>query len=269
MENENFKYSKELEKLLEQNAKVFDSLKPLFEGIQKSTREISKAMLPTKEVLEQFNQRVKFLDLNPNSFIDDINRACDQNTKFGWCISAHMTIRLYCEIGSSGDSQEEKDRLFVSEFEANNFYLYEKEKQSILWSSQEGWKTFYIECFFLIDRQKYQAVVPSLLSAIEHELSYEQTTDIGKRLIRRVQSSLERDGDTTSILYAISTSVLNLLNNMIFERHNFNEDRPSIINRNWVLHGRDTPSLWGKQDVYKLILLISALRMLNKRILNE
>ncbi|MEK4367602.1 hypothetical protein [Paenibacillus sp. FSL R5-0473] len=269
MGNENIKYNKELEKMFKHNAKVFNSLKPLIEGIQKSTRDISKAMFPSQEALEQLSQRFKSLELNPNSFIDNINRACDQNTKFGWCISGHMTIRLYCEIGSSEDSQEEKDRLFVNEFETNNFYLYEKEKQSILLSSKHGWNTFYKECFFLIDHQKYQAVVPSLLSAIEHELSYEHTNDIGKGLIRRVRSSLERDGDTTTILYAISTSVLNLLNNMIFERYNFDEDRPPIINRNWVLHGRDTPSLWGKQDVYKLILLISALRMLNKRILNE
>ncbi|URJ36588.3 hypothetical protein MF625_001006 [Paenibacillus polymyxa] len=264
MEKEGFDYRNEIEKLHEQNAKMIESLKPVFAITQKLTRELSESLLPAQKALEEFRETIKSHVLNPDSFIDNINKACQDNTKFGWCISAHMTISSYRKIASNEHNQEEKDRVFISEFESNNFELYEQEKKSIILSAQEGWRTFYKECFYLIDNQKYQAVIPSLMSAIEHELTSGQTRDYGKKLIERLKTSLKNEGDPTSLLYAVSTSVLTLLDNKIFKSRDFDRSRLPIINRNWVLHGRDTPSLWGKQDVYKLIAIISALRMLNK-----
>ncbi|MDL1163415.1 hypothetical protein P0100_20565, partial [Yersinia pestis] len=234
--------------------KISELLAPLTENLNEIAESIG---LVTNVPSFEFN--------NPESLIDNINKACLANTKYGWCLSANMTIAGYRKIAKDHDSQEVKDRLFVNEFEADNFELYEQEKRFIIHSAQEGWQDFYEECFYLIDNQKYRAVVPALLSSIEHELSFEQNNDIGKGLIRRVESSLENE-DKTSFLYAISTSVLNLLKNIIFERHNFNEDRLPIINRNWVLHGRDTPTFWSKEDVYKLITVISGLRMINERV---
>lgn len=270
------RFRDDITKLIEQNAKTFDSLGPVFESVREMSLNVSSSLIPMNEALKELSETLKVAIQLPSfqltdsvPLFDSIHRSCINNTKYGWCMSAHISIGTYRSIANSIESQSERDMLFVEEFESDDFRLYNKEKQTIILSSKQGWRTFYEECFYLIDNQMYQAVVPSLISAIEHELSYEQTNDIGKSLIRRVKTAFERDEDSTSFLYAISTSVLNLLHNMIFRSRDFDKRRLPMINRNWVLHGRDTPSLWNKEDVYKLITMISALRMLNKYITNE
>ncbi|WP_156160101.1 hypothetical protein [Paenibacillus sp. E194] len=119
-------------------------------------------------------------------------------------------------------------------------------------------------CFFLLDHGKYKAVIPSLLSAVEHELAINtDNNDIGQRLIRRLQYSLE-EGNNGGFRYAVGISVASLLANGLFMRHSFNEERVPLINRNWILHGRDDPSKWIRIDVYKLITVISALKLIQK-----
>lgn len=254
------------ENIIQQNVKLIRSFGPLLENVQEAFKVIS----PIAEAFMDINGAFQVVTQNANQFINPgllterIYRDCLSNAKYGWCMSAHMTISGYRKIAKEADSQEIRDKLFINEFEEDDYDLYKRERSYIISSAQEGWQDFYEECFYLIDNQKYKAVVPSLVSAIEHELCYEQTNDIGKRLIRRVQSTLVANGDSDSFVYAISTSVLNLLCNIVFEYREFNEDRLPLINRNWVLHGRDTPSFWNKEDVYKLITMISALRMLNE-----
>lgn len=265
-----------LEKFFRENEEISVDIKQKFESLRKFSEDFSALAYPVSKAIDIYLDQVqKFIESSslqfnkPDSFISEIKKACKKNAASGWCMSACFSIATYREIADSRINNNETDRLFVNEFESKGFELYNAERDFIVNTAQQGWRTFYEECFYLIDNQKYQAAVPSLMSAVEQELSFEGTNDVGKPLINLFKSSVERDEDPTSFLYAMSTSVISLLKNRIFKYGDFNSRRPSIINRNWVMHGRDTPSLWGKQDVYKLIALISALRMLNRRSLSE
>lgn len=267
--NSSFKtsgFNFELINSIQQNVNLIRSFSPINEHDNKSFELFSPITKNVQDITGAFHS----VTLNVNQFMNmdlltnRFNEACERNTKYGWCMSAHMTIGEYKSIAKEEDSQVTKDRLFVRAFESDNYDLYKRETDYITTTAQEDWQDFYEECFYSINNGKYKAVVPSLVSAIEHELSYEQSDEIGKRLIRRVQSSLVQTGDTSSIIYAISASVLNLLRNIVFGYRGFTEDRMPLINRNWVLHGRDNPTLWNKKDVYRLITMISALRMLNE-----
>ncbi|MDM5277159.1 hypothetical protein QUF95_07185 [Paenibacillus silvae] len=258
--------SQDINKMIEKNARIVKAIGPTIDAIRKVSEEYAPFINAVKDLRELIRDQYPVVKQNGRlSFYEGIHQACLINTNYGWCLSSNVSISAYRRIASSEDSQEEKDRLFVLEFEADNFDLYIAEKNHIIITSNQEWREFYEECFYLIDNGKYQAAIPSLMSAVEHELAFEGTNDIGKPLINRVKSSLEREEDRNSFLYAISTSVISLLNNRIFKYRDFSRQRLSIINRNWVLHGRDKPSLWKKEDVYKLIALISALRMLNRR----
>ncbi|MEW4425990.1 hypothetical protein AB1I68_00685 [Paenibacillus pabuli] len=249
----------DINKMIEQNARIVKAIGPTIEAIRKVSEEYAPFINAVKDLKEMIREEYPIVEQNGRlSFYERIHQACLINTNYGWCLSSNVSISAYRKIASS---QEEKNKLFVLEFEADDYDLYKAEKDYIIVTANQEWQQFYEECFYLIDNGKYQAAIPSLMSAVEHELSYEGTNDIGKPLINRVKSSLERE-DPSSFLYAISTSVISLLNNRIFRYRDFNRTRLSIINRNWVLHGRDKPSLWKKEDVYKLIALISALRML-------
>lgn len=220
------KFSQDMNKMIEKQAKILKSLGPTIEILRKASKEYSPVFNALKDFSKMIRQQYQYIERNGASpFYDRIHQASLKNTSYGWCMSAHISISAYRKIAESEDSQEEKDRLFVMEFEAENFDLYEAEKNQIIMTAHQEWRAFYEECFYLIDHQRYQAVVPSFISAIEHELLFEQTSAYGTRLIRRVETSFENQ-DQTSFLYALSTSVLNLLKSNIFLNHQFDEDRP-------------------------------------------
>ncbi|WP_338706513.1 hypothetical protein [Paenibacillus amylolyticus] len=261
--------NQDINKWVEKNTRIAKTLGPTIEAIRKASVDYDPLITAIKDLKDIIHKDYpRFEQTSDLSFYERIHQACLINTNYGWCLSSDFSISAYRRIADSEDSQEEKDRLFVMEFEADNFDLYEAEKKQIIMTAHQEWRAFYEECFYFIDNGKYKAVIPSLVSAIEHELNYEQTIDYGNRLIRRVKASLE-NGDQTSFLYTVSISVLNLLKNNIFTNHQFDGDRLMLLNRNWVLHGRDNPSLWGKEEVYKLITLISALRMIRMHFLEE
>lgn len=72
----------------------------------------------------------------------------------------------------------------------------------------------------------------------------------------------------TDIDYLVSISSAELLKDKIFKTHQFGDHREEVLNRNWVLHGRDDPRLWSKADFYSLICIISSMQTFNE-ILNK
>jgi hypothetical protein len=189
---------------------------------------------------------------------------CNNNAKFGWCMSAEMSFLVYRRIGRSENIQEVKDRLFTEEFEAKNSALYEEEKKSIIFRSSDDWKEFYTEVFQSVEAGRFRIAIPSLMIAIEHELSEGNDTDkSGKPLISSVQLSIEQDNNPDSFTTIIAGSLFSLLKNNIFER-GITGPRSELINRNRILHGRDNPSAWTKTDVYRLMTIISAIKMLQE-----
>lgn len=52
-----------------------------------------------------------------------------------------------------------------------------------------------------------------------------------------------------------SSSKLITLNNLT---------RESMINRNWILHGRDNPALWKKADALRLLNVLSTIQFIKQ-----
>jgi hypothetical protein len=196
---------------------------------------------------------------------EKFKNAVDSNTVYGWALTAHMPFNLYIEAGVKIDNLTHKDEFFTRLFESDDYDLYKNEKETILELVCDKWKSLLYECFEAIENNKNKIVIPSLFIIIEGELSrLAQSNDIGKRLVNSTKESLLKNSDDRMI-YLVAESLFTFLDKHLFKTHKFNTDRPIVINRNWVLHGRDNPEEWTK-TVYKLLTVLSSIVFISYKI---
>ncbi|RJX41041.1 hypothetical protein D3P09_03245 [Paenibacillus pinisoli] len=235
------------------NKLQMESVKSAFQAITESFQvSLPKIVIP----------KVEF-SLNWEGFSEEFAEECRNNAKYGWCLSSEMGVAEYREIARSKDSQEVKDEKFVSMFEEEEFALYKAEKEFIISKSSEEWKILYEDCFNAFENELHRLAIPSLIMGIEHELFVISNSDMyGMRLIRKVKSDFEEGNSDSTLTYALNAPVFSVLENSLFKTIPFESERPTIINRNWVLHGRDDPTSWSKIEIYKLMTIISAIKLI-------
>lgn len=240
----------------------------IFQNIARMISESIRQAL-SKIELPQI-QYPDFPKIDWESFHTQFTEECKSNAKYGWCVSANMCIGSYREIARTKDTQEHRDSLFQELFEKDNSQLYFEERDDIITSSPDSWKKYYENCFLAFENGMYVAVIPSLMSAIEYELAtISNDNEIGKSLINKVKARFENDTNSGDFSHIVGASVISLLQNGVFKYQPFELQRPKTLNRNWILHGRDDPSKWKKSDVYKLMSIISAIKLvLNNSIHN-
>jgi len=205
-----------------------------------------------------------FPKIDWEGFSEEFAEECRRNAKYGWCLSAEMGVAEYREVARSEDSQVVKDAKFVSMFECEGFALYKAEKEYIISKSSDEWKLLYDDCFNAFENELHRLAIPSLIMGIEHELYViSKSEKYGMKLIRKVKSDFERGHSDATLTYALNAPVFSVLENSLFKTVPFESDKPTFLNRNWVLHGRDDPTSWGKIEVYKLMTIISAIKSLS------
>ena len=50
----------------------------------------------------------------------------------------------------------------------------------------------------------------------------------------------------------------------LFTKNHFDNERKPVINRNWVLHGRDDPSFWEEVDVLRLLTVLNTIQFVQE-----
>lgn len=236
-------------------------MRDLLKSLQTSQIEIPRIELPKFEFPKI--QLPTFPKIDFERFFRDFEEECRSNAKHGWAVPSEMPIPVYRKIGRSEDNLEIRDGLFKKEFEKNNFELYNNEKIKIIENSEDGWKSLYEVCFGAIEDGKIEIAIPALFTAMEHELSNNfDSHKIGLKLIRDVKTAIVDENRVGFFSNIMGASLISLLENSIFRFDNFSSERPSIINRNRVMHGRDDPSKWSIVDTYKIITVISTIMIL-------
>lgn len=253
----------ELRSLLAEVSKSIDNLVKEFSSALAESR--STIRLPTANI-PKFElppiQRPKIPEIDFDTFYREFEEECRSNAKYGWALPQEIDFRIYRKIGRSEDSLETRDALFKKEFEDRDSQLYRKERDYIIDGSSKEWKQYYIDCFDAVENGKLMIAIPSLMAAVEGELTTTFGSDkYGRRLIEEIETMISQKERFTSVAGA---SFISLLRNGIFLNHPFTAARPNIINRNWVLHGRDDPTKWTIVDVYKIMTVISTVRFLGE-----
>jgi hypothetical protein len=154
------------------------------------------------------------------------------------------------------------DQHFVSIYNANR-----RREFKTLFRALEGetithpWIPLLRQCRYGYYRGKYLLTVPALLTVLEGLAmtalgeARSKGTSLRKLISERYE---ERTKDRFSDLEWAS---IHAFCEVVFARHEFSDDPPTVINRHWILHGRDDPR-WTEADVLRLFQAIQTVTTL-------
>ncbi|PGA03597.1 hypothetical protein [Bacillus mycoides] len=190
-------------------------------------------------------------------------------SKKGWTFPQMMSHSMIAYLANI-ESHKELEREFEEFYSTNGNYA--KMKQDIL--THEfilGWKELLEQCFENYEKEQYYIAIPSLFIIIEglaHMLvspKFQKYRKFSNRTnLRNQYEKVKQDVAHDDIYIIIYVSVLELFNE-VFKSGNFdkNPERYPIINRDWVLHGRDIPSNWKRVDALRLFNVIYSITSLD------
>lgn len=196
-----------------------------------------------------------------------IQEITNDNSKCGWTLTGEMSLADYLEDDLVGISHEEKDQYFYNYYSKKNWQQFGYMKQEIVEMIEPRWTGLIQECFDSFENDKYKLVIPALFTIVEGEMSHVFQSHKGSRaliILMETQAENEESKMKQISLY----SVVHSMKEQLFLSHKFYENRNGLINRHWVLHGRDKPSHWKKEDALRLINIISSLQFI-KEIVKE
>jgi len=196
---------------------------------------------------------IKF-DLPPN-FFQLWENSLNKMTDAGWTIPMDFTPAETVKIISTVKSGNEIDKFFVNYYTKNNNknlkILRDKLKRS---SDLTEWNLLLNECFEIFFSGFYRATIPCLLSILEGVIAKKfgllRNKTIGKGIRNKIKVEL-KNLSKGSMKYLIHKSIKDYFDEL-WNNIDFSKNRPICLNRNWVLHGRDTPAKWRTSDSLKL-----------------
>lgn len=232
-----------------------------FAETNKKIQEIAKKFTETRiQILEAINKSLAPLrDIDLEEVSQSQKDVAEKLGRKGWTIPMNMAPGEVIRLSEIKD-QDELDSSLL------NFYSTEKEYQHIKRVILEhelitDWKDILIECFENYERGKYLIIIPNLFIIIEnisHILispRYQKYLRPNKRTsLRAKYKKVQREikGDMTYIIFYVSVAEF-LNKTFAFGDFDNNQTRLPMINRDWVLHGRDYPRNWKKVDALRLI----------------
>lgn len=210
------------------------------------------------KVLSRISEDIKNLKKHLSNFPEtEAKKAIDLNTKLGWALTANMDIFTYRKALSL-ITPGSVNQLFYEYYTNNDLVNLKAEFDEIKTRIPDELKSLMDQCISCFLRGDWHITIPSLLIIVEGLIAmFLKTNKNSSYLLSHWEKKINQKEN--QLTYALSVSLHEYISNSLFVYKNFKEDRGEGINRNWILHGRDTPDLWKDIDSIKLFILISAL----------
>ncbi|WIG43107.1 DUF948 domain-containing protein [Bacillus toyonensis] len=260
--------------------KTNKELRKTFEDVNQTVEDVNQTVKDVNQTVKDVNQTVKDVVDMSRELHDAINEATKElssqirdidwdETMRTWRESAEKfgergwTFPLSMTPGEVVDFSEIEDIDTAMEeyFSHDNGYAYARMKRDVLdHKIVEGWKDLLEQCFNNYENESYLVAIPNLFIIVEGiaRMLISGKFEKYKKAYRRpkvyTQFKVVREEVSTDRVYlVVYVSVLSFLNE-VFKDGKFDENptRFPIINRDWVLHGKDTPSNWKKVDALRL-----------------
>lgn len=199
----------------------------------------------------------------PKIDYEHIEKNTNDNSNFGWTLTREISTFEYLDNDLLDLSLKDKDEYFYGYYSKNDWEHYRLMRESLLESVDPKWQDLMIDCFDSFEQDKYRMVIPLLFSIIEGEsANIFGTNKVGGPLITfmKTQVSSEQDKFTQIAIYSLTR----FMKKQLFTFHEFDKYRRPVINRNWVLHGRDDPKHWQKVDALRLFNVLSTLQLVKE-----
>lgn len=187
-------------------------------------------------------------------------KAAESLGRKGWTLPLLMDVSDNIELSQISDTKKLNELIVKFHSIDNEFKVMKRDILDHKLIKQ--WKKLLEQCFENYEKENYLIVIPSLFIVIESLTQvlisprYQKYINPNKdrKPSIRVQYNVvkqEIENDRTYII--IYVSVLEFLRS-VFKAGNFdsNPNRLPIINRDWVLHGRDYPNNWTQVDALRL-----------------
>ncbi|PHE73881.1 hypothetical protein COF47_20605 [Bacillus wiedmannii] len=219
-------------------------------------------------LIESINVSLRpVIDIDWEEFERKEKKSAESLGRRGWTLPMNMTPGETIGI-SEIEGQDELDSTFLS------FYSKEEEFQFIKTQILEHeltkeWGVLLTQCFESYENGNYLIVIPNLFIIIEnisHILispRYQKYLNLNQKRkppLRDQYKKVKKEVETDRTYIICYISVAEYLN-CVFKSGNFDK-RPArlpIINRDWVLHGRDYPCNWKQVDALRLFNALSTI----------
>ena len=218
-------------------------------------------------LIESINVSLRpVIDIDWEEFERKEKKSAESLGRRGWTLPMNMTPGETIGI-SEIEGQDELDSTFLS------FYSKEEEFQFIKTQILEHeltkeWGVLLTQCFESYENGNYLIVIPNLFIIIEnisHILispRYQKYLNPNQKRkpLRDQYKKVKKEVETDRTYIICYISVAEYLN-CVFKSGNFDK-RPArlpIINRDWVLHGRDYPCNWKQVDALRLFNALSTI----------
>ncbi|MGZ9698407.1 hypothetical protein ACVU03_11230 [Bacillus safensis] len=244
------------------DGKIFDRI-ILAEKLYQLTKNMDKVSL--KKELDRISILPNKFDI-PNipevdlsEFNDRLDRITRHNTSLGWTLPEEMPMNHYLRGEYLNMKQGEVDQIFVSFYEDNEYHHLKILINALQDGLSEKWKVILEQTLELYLKGNIEIAIPALIAIIEGELSIILGSEkYGKGLLKDFEDKLD---NTIQFLTISAFSAYYFFKEHLFKNHDFSDTRLPVLNRNWILHGRDDPSAWKKEDVLKLLNTLSTLKL--------
>lgn len=204
----------------------------------------------------------------PEIDYERIEIITNDNSKYGWTLTGEIGIGEYLEDDLMGATQEEKDEYFYEHYSKNDWENFGHTKNAISSNIEPRWYNLIQDCFDSFEDDKYRLAIPTLFTIIEGEMSYVFQSHQGSyNLIQLIEKKAKNE--EAEMKQIALYSVVHSMQDQLFGSHKFYEERNQLINRHWILHGRDEPNQWQKVDVLRLFNVISSLQFIKDILKNK
>jgi hypothetical protein len=102
-----------------------------------------------------------------------------------------------------------------------------------------------------VQRGEHALAIPSLLSMIEGGIAALTTSHSVGKLRDELKDYSSHFAKNP--IFVLSDSLSRVFGEQLWKSAPFGGARPNLINRHWVLHGRDDPAAWTVVDAYKTL----------------
>nr|WGE06527.1 hypothetical protein P5658_13225 [Bacillus subtilis] len=189
-----------------------------------------------------------------------IEKITYHNSRHGWTLTEEIPIQFYLDDAFLGYDQKELDNTFVSYYERDNYKQLDGLKEVLLEGLGDRWKELIEHSFELYVEGGFRISIPTLITIIEGEMSeLTESLKVGMKLMSEFKDKID---ESDKYLAIASYSIFYFFEDKLFKTHLFDEERQPMINRNWILHGRDNPQHWGKADALRLLNTLATIQFI-------
>lgn len=218
--------------------------------------EIIKAL---NEMLENTRNIVRetLADFDWNENLSIMEKSAQWGAENGWTIPPHTTMRESHEM-INGKNKDEMDKEFEEHYSI--IENYEEMKRRLKSKVFEGkWKELLDQCFDNYERGSFKIAIPCLFLILEGVVFDIVKDQSWKKAFVEVGQQIKPESIRRPVFVSVKEFVFNAYSYGDFDNAT---ERPSLINRSWVLHGRDDIREWKKVDALRLFNALYSLAFL-------